>query len=158
MEVVEEQRHSLLTSALDRGEVSGQWQAPATLPSVKYPGTHWTEDWVGPQMRPEKNLVSTGIQTPDRSLSTITLYRWNWRKKQKNIKSDAERELAKNVEWNLPITEQQGTENVSLVERFHFIQVFDVWILGTVPVPTKNGFPLGPGSASDKFTWAPGSA
>jgi len=34
--------------------------------------------------------------------------------------------------WNLPLTEPQGTEVVYLARRFRFVQVLEVWILGTV--------------------------
>jgi hypothetical protein len=37
-----------LTSALDR--VDGQRNSPAVLPPGKRPGTHFTEDWVGPMV------------------------------------------------------------------------------------------------------------
>jgi hypothetical protein len=30
-------------------EVSGQFHAPAALPPVKPPGTHWIGGWVGPR-------------------------------------------------------------------------------------------------------------
>jgi hypothetical protein len=31
-------------------EVSGQLQAPATLPRGNSPGTHWIGSWVGPKV------------------------------------------------------------------------------------------------------------
>jgi hypothetical protein len=41
-----------LTSALDG--VGGQRHAPAALPTGKRPGTHCTEDWVGPRAGQDK--------------------------------------------------------------------------------------------------------
>jgi len=56
-------------------EVSGL-HVLAALPSWENAGTHWIEDWVCPregQDLPEKrkSLVPTGIQTPDRPISTL---------------------------------------------------------------------------------------
>ena len=58
--------------------VRGQRHAPAALYSREGPGTHCTEDWVGPRTgldRCGKSRPPTGIRSPDRPASSQSLYR-----------------------------------------------------------------------------------
>ena len=78
-----EQRYSStlsLTSGLD----GGTWSTPRPgrfTPQGKKPGTHCVGSWMGPRAgwTGEKNLASTGIQSPDRPALSEWLYRLSYR-------------------------------------------------------------------------------
>jgi hypothetical protein len=54
--------------------VRGQRHAPAALYPREKPGTYCTGGWVGSRTGAE-NLAFTGIQSPDRSALSQSLYR-----------------------------------------------------------------------------------